>query len=100
MGTLFDYLDWRGDMSFAESPLNEVDNLIFSLLCYVDLKGIVPEQFGSLGIPLRAAANAFFARNPDPKKLTLGVKRGGLKFVVPKGACLHKTSNVAEEAIV
>ena len=34
------------------------------------------------------------------KKLTLGVKHGGLKFVVPKGACLHKTSNVAEEAIV
>ena len=34
------------------------------------------------------------------KKLTLGVKRAGLKFVVPKGACLHKTSNVAEEAIV
>lgn len=77
MGTLFDYLDWRGDMTFSESPLNEVDSLIFSMLCYVDLKGIVPEQYGELGIPLRAAANAFFARNPDPKKISLGV-------IVPK----------------
>ena len=77
MGTLFDYLNWRGDMSFAESSLNEVDSLIFSLLCYVDFKGIVPEQFGEVGIPIRAAANAFFSRNPDPKKISLGV-------IVPK----------------
>ena len=77
MGTLFDYLNWRGDMTFDEAPLNEVDSMIFSLLCYVDLNDIVPQQFGTLGVPLRAAANAFFTRNPDPKKISLGV-------IVPK----------------
>ena len=30
MGTLFDYLDWRGDLLFSDAPLNEVDNLIFT----------------------------------------------------------------------
>ena len=77
MGTLYDYLNWRGDMTFAESSLNEVDSLIFSLLSYVDLKEIVPEHFAEIGIPLRAAANAFFSRNPDTKKISLGV-------IVPK----------------
>ena len=64
-------------MTFAESSLNEVDSLIFSLLSYVDLKGIVPERFCEIGVPLRAAANAFFSRNPDIKKISLGV-------IVPK----------------
>ncbi len=31
---LMDYLDWRGDLSFDASPLNEVDALIFSWLSY------------------------------------------------------------------
>lgn len=73
MGTLFDYLNWRGDLSFNEAPLNEVDSLIFSLLSYVDLKGIVSEDHAGATVPIKAAANAFFARNPDPKKISLGV---------------------------
>ena len=77
MGTLFDYLNWRGDLSFSEAPLNEVDSLIFSLLSYVDLKGIVPEEHDGISVPIRAAANAFFAKHPDPKKISLGV-------IVPK----------------
>lgn len=37
-----DYLKWRGDLSFAQSPFNEVDNLILSELVYVAFAGIVP----------------------------------------------------------
>lgn len=77
MGTLFDYLKWRGDLSFKEAPLNEVDSLIFSLLSYLDLKGIVPESHEESGVPIRAAANTFFAKNPDPKKISMGL-------IVPK----------------
>lgn len=73
MATLFDYLDWRGDLTFTEAPLNEVDSLIFSLLSYLDLKEIVPEDHHGGTIPIKAAANSFFARNPDPKKISLGV---------------------------
>ena len=27
MANILDYLDWRGDLTLAQSPLNEVDNL-------------------------------------------------------------------------
>ncbi|MBQ7347936.1 MAG: DUF2974 domain-containing protein [Clostridia bacterium] len=77
MGTLYDYLKWRGDLTFTEAPLNEVDSLIFSLLSYLDLKGIVPETHQDSSVPIKAAANSFFAKNPDPKKISMGV-------IVPK----------------
>ena len=42
MGTLFDYIDWRGDISFDTVGVGEVDNMIFSQICYIDFKGMVP----------------------------------------------------------
>ena len=72
MGTLNDYISWRGDLTFEQAPLNEVDSLIFSLISYLDLKGIVPGTHDGTTVPIRAAANAFFARNPDPKKISIG----------------------------
>jgi len=77
MGTLFDYIKWRGDLSFRDVPLNEVDSLIFSLLTYLDLQEIIPPTHHTGGIPIKAAANAFFAQNPDPKKISMGL-------IVPK----------------
>lgn len=73
MGTLFDYLNWRGDLTFAQSPINEVDSLIFSLLSYIDLEEVVPADYEGEGISLRAAANSFFAKHPDPNKISIGL---------------------------
>ena len=39
---LFDYLNWRGDLSFKTNAFNEVDNLVLAVLSYLDYKGIVP----------------------------------------------------------
>ena len=78
MGSLYDYLKWRGDLSFSEAPINDVDSLIFSLISYIDLKDIVPSTVQERGVPLKAAANAFFAKHPNTRKLSLGV-------IVPKG---------------
>lgn len=41
MANILDYVDWRGDLTFAERPFNEVDNLILSVLSYLDFAGIV-----------------------------------------------------------
>ncbi|MBR7098042.1 MAG: hypothetical protein IKC59_01375, partial [Clostridia bacterium] len=74
MGTLFDYLKWRGDLSFKQAPINEVDSLIFSLLSYVDFRGIVPASHENAGVlTLRTATNAFFAKNPNDKKISMGL---------------------------
>jgi len=78
VGTLYDYLKWRGDLTFSEVPINDVDSLIFSLISYLDFKGIVPDKHSEASIPIKAAANTFFAKHPNPKKISLGV-------LVPKG---------------
>lgn len=74
MGSLFDYLNWRGDLSFLQSEINEVDSLIFSLLSYIDFGGIVPTSHeNGDAVPLRTATNSFFSRYPDIKKMSMGV---------------------------
>ena len=35
MSNINDYLDWRGDLSFDVSPLNEVDGMILSRISYL-----------------------------------------------------------------
>ncbi len=73
MANLNEYIKWRGELSFSEAPLNEVDNLIFSMLSYIDLRSIIPEELTPVSIPLKAAANGFFNRNPDLKKVSMGL---------------------------
>ena len=46
MADLRDYIKWRGDLTFEQSPFNEVDNLIFSYIAYMNFSGIVPENTG------------------------------------------------------
>ena len=35
LATMFDYLKWRGDLTFTQDPPNAVDALIFSSLIYI-----------------------------------------------------------------
>ena len=34
MANIFDYIEWRGDLTFNQSPFNEIDNLILSRVSY------------------------------------------------------------------
>jgi hypothetical protein len=38
---MFDYIAWRGDLTFDKSPFNPADNIIFSQLSYLPLDNIV-----------------------------------------------------------
>ena len=57
--SLFDYIDWRGDISFEQVPPNEVDMLILSLISYVDFGTIVSEPGWDQQITLLEAARAY-----------------------------------------
>ncbi len=63
MGTLFDYLDWRGDLSFSNVPINEVDNLIFTQLSYIAFDGIVSEDLQEQSISVRDAVRQYLKRH-------------------------------------
>ncbi len=63
MGTVFDYLDWRGDLSLSAAPLNEVDNLILSLISYIDFEGILPSDPSSTPLTLAEAAKAYLRKH-------------------------------------
>lgn len=61
MSGIIDYIKWRGDISFKESPFNEVDNLIFTQFSSIDFKGIVPEDTVD-PIPLHVAVRTVIDR--------------------------------------
>lgn len=62
MHNIIDYLDWRGDLSFARDGFNEVDNLIFSVLAYIEFDGIVSSEAegNSNSISLAKAGEHYF----------------------------------------
>ena len=60
MSDIFDYLKWRGDLSFSAAPLCEVDALIFAELSYIRLGGIVSARTRGQGISLKNAARRYF----------------------------------------
>ena len=41
MSTKFDYLCWRGDLSFSKDGFNEVDGSVLSMLSYIDFGSII-----------------------------------------------------------
>ncbi|MBR2354188.1 MAG: DUF2974 domain-containing protein [Clostridia bacterium] len=84
MANLFDYLDWRGDLSFEVSPINEVDSLILSQISYVDFGGIVSSDPSAEPVPMMEAVraylkahkgeNLYLGRIMPPETLTLMVR--------------------------
>lgn len=55
MLNIIDYLKWRGDVSLTVLPFNEADNLVLSMVSFLDLDGIVPERFACVQPTLREA---------------------------------------------
>ena len=68
MANLYDYLDWRGDLTFAQSPLNEVDSLIFSWIAYVEWDGVLPPPGEGVPLSLKEAAQRYFEIHPAPSE--------------------------------
>jgi hypothetical protein len=68
MADIFDYLSWRGDLSFRKVPFNPVDNVILTHLSYLPLDNIVPGVEENKTITIAEAAEAFgkaVLQNPE-----------------------------------
>ena len=72
MGNIFDYLTWRGDLTFTQDPPNAVDALIFSTLAYVSY-GPLAQCLPGQAVSLRQCAGEFFTL-PD-RESRVRVKR-------------------------
>ena len=59
MADLFDYLRWRGDLSFTQVPPGPVDALIFSALSYLSFGGSLTER-PDIPVSLKDASEEFF----------------------------------------
>lgn len=57
---IFDYLNWRGDLSFRQSPFNEVDGAILAKLSYLPLERVL-EQGSLAPVSVKKAAEKLFA---------------------------------------
>lgn len=67
MGHILDYIDWRGDLTFEQSPFNLVDNLVLSCLGYVVLDGLVSGFDCPYSISVAETAE-LFVQLPKPVK--------------------------------
>ena len=87
-GNVLEYLDWRGDLSFAASGFCEVDNLVFSMLSFVDFTGIVPSDglAGPVrrGVPREVPGGAGVRRD-HPGREQRAVPEGGAVRTVSRG---------------
>lgn len=66
MADMFDYLEWRGDLTFTQDRPNQVDALIFSSLAYLSFGDSVSRTLSD-PIPLRDAAEEFLSL-PDKER--------------------------------
>ena len=60
MASIFDYLKWRGDLTFSQDPPNAVDALVFSGLSYIRY-GAELEREPETPVTLKDAAEYFFS---------------------------------------
>lgn len=62
MANIFDYIKWRGDLSFTQDPVNAVDALIFSALSYI--RYVAPAEVGpDAPVTLRKASSDYFIQD-------------------------------------
>ncbi|MDR3248238.1 MAG: DUF2974 domain-containing protein, partial [Treponema sp.] len=61
MAGIFDYIAWRGDLSFDKAPFNAVDNIILTHISYLPFDRIVPGPDEKECIGIAAAARKMAA---------------------------------------
>lgn len=65
MANIIDYLEWRGDLSFRQSPFNEVDNLLLSTAAFIDFHGIVSAEPWGMPVKLSVCAEKYGEKYPE-----------------------------------
>ena len=79
--TILDYIKKYGDYTFLEKEFNEVDNVIFSVLTYVNFDSVISKN-KKLKKTINAVANEYFLKHPKKEnKKIISSKKNGLKIL-------------------
>lgn len=70
MENIITYLRSQGNATFEQQAFNEIDNLILSMLAYIDLDGIVPSLEDCGCISVYDASRLYFSAHPYDEILT------------------------------
>lgn len=60
MANIFDYIEWRGDLSLKEDKFNEIDNLILSRFSYFPFDDLIEDDEI---VTIKELANRFLCKN-------------------------------------
>ena len=60
---VFAYLRWRGDLTFTDAHFCEVDNLILSMVCYLNFEGLIDGQIDGEPVLLSEAVSEYAKRS-------------------------------------
>ncbi len=71
MGTLIDYIKWRGDLEFWQDGFNVIDNMVLSCISYVPLDDIFQEDSAKV-IDIKDVNDIYFSSIHDEKKYREG----------------------------
>ncbi len=66
---MYDYLKWRGDLTFQQDGFNIVDNLLFAYACYTDLTEVITEDET---VTIHEAAERLFKLHTEEEMLKSG----------------------------
>ena len=66
---LFEYIAWRGDLDFRRDPYNGIDNLVFSLLSYIDYSDIAEDGYLTRAYTLSEVISQIDQMPPERKHL-------------------------------
>lgn len=94
MANMMDYLDWRGDLTFSQSPFNEVDNLILAQLTYVNFDYIVPPSVSGESMTMEEASERYFAMYDEGTIANFGPLIGISARLFKKAGASRRFSNV------
>ena len=84
MANIYDYLEWRGDLSFAQDPFGEVDNVILSILAYTDFDGLVPGIGSQERMGIKELSEAYFSLHASKSILSRDAFMKEAPFLLPK----------------
>lgn len=71
MGTIKDYINWRGDLEFWQDGFNVIDNLVLSCISYVEMDDIFTND-GQSVYRLKEISDLYFEKIFDIKKFRDG----------------------------